>query len=61
MEPHPQFQGLLDLQADEVMQRDNVITQEELEWMRTIRFMPDDKPTSQTYVDILLKARDLPE
>ena len=49
--------GLRDLLADEKLITLLKITNDELEWMKTIRFRIDHIPTKDTYIDILYTYR----
>ena len=50
-------QGLKDLLADERQVTLLKITEEEIEWMKSIRFSTDRKPTKETYIDMLYTYR----
>ncbi len=52
-------QGLKDLLEDNKQKTLLKITEEEIDWMKSIRFSTDRKPTKETYVDILYTYRRL--
>ncbi|MFC1732859.1 helix-turn-helix domain-containing protein [candidate division KSB1 bacterium] len=51
--------GLRDLIDDEKTRRLMSITDREIEWMRTIRFRPDQSPSKQDYIDLLFLLRNI--
>jgi len=51
--------GLQDLISDEKTMKLMNITEEEIEWMRSIRFRPGQQPTKDTYIDMLYIYRNL--
>ena len=50
-------QGLRDLLADEKQLTLLKISDEELEWIKTIRFRTNQRPTKETYIDMLYTYR----
>lgn len=52
-------EGLRELLNDEKSLTLLKISEEEIEWMKSIRFRTDQKPTKETYIDILYTYRKL--
>jgi len=52
-------QGLQDLINDEKNMKLMNISKEEIEWMRSIRFRANQRPTKETYIDMLYIYRGL--
>ena len=51
--------GLRELMRDEKMVKLMSISDDEFEWMRSIRFRPNQTPTKQDYVDLLFIYRNI--
>ncbi|MFC1555587.1 helix-turn-helix domain-containing protein [candidate division KSB1 bacterium] len=49
--------GLQELIDDEKTRRLMSITEEEIEWMRSIRFRPNQRPTKEDFIDLLFIYR----
>ena len=52
-------QGLRDLLADERSVTLLQISDDEIAWMKTVRFRPNQKPSKDTYIDLLYTYRKL--
>ena len=52
-------EGLRDLLGDEKSLTLLKISDEEIDWMKSIRFRAEQKPTKETYIDILYTYRKL--
>jgi transcriptional regulator with XRE-family HTH domain len=51
--------GLRDLLNDERSMLLLQVTEDEIEWMKSVRFRPNQKPSRQTYIDLLYTYRKL--
>jgi len=52
-------EGLLDLIRDEKTRKLMSIADQEITWMRSIKFRPNQKPSKQDYIDLLFIYRNI--